>query len=64
MKNTALHYAAMKGNYEIAKCLTCKGADCHAENDYYETATDVARRYRRDSVFNYLEKLVSRFLIM
>ena len=54
----------MKGNYDIAKCLTCKGADCHAENNYYETATDVARKYRRESVFHYLEKLVSTFLIL
>jgi len=31
-ENTALHYAASKGNAEIVKILMKKGADIHAKN--------------------------------
>ena len=54
--NTPLHNAVRRGNAEIVKLLLSHGSDVSLENDYNETALDIADNYRYRDIENTLIK--------
>ena len=54
---TALHYAALEGNFPLVIYLIANGADLSARAQDGATAEEVARRNHHDEVADYLMKL-------
>jgi len=52
---TAIHIACMQGELEIVKLLVEYGCDLSLKNDDRLTPLEVAKKYQREEVVNYLE---------
>lgn len=55
--NTALLWAAMRGHYDVVKLLTEKGADISRKNKNGYTAAELAGKWRRGKIVQYLREL-------
>lgn len=54
--NNPLHLAAEDGNLDIVKYLVKRGADIRTRDKDDKTSLDIARRWERSNVIEYLEK--------